>query len=101
MYQSITMPEFEQLVKQGGVSILDVREPNEFSGGHIKEAILMPLNSIPEQLDQLNKEETYYVICHSGMRSASASAFLAGEDYNVINVMGGMSAWKGETLSGM
>lgn len=101
MYQSITMPEFEQLVKQGEVSILDVREPNEFSGGHIKEAVLMPLNSIPEQLDQLNKEKEYYIICHSGMRSVSASAFLAEEGYSVTNVMGGMSAWKGESINGM
>lgn len=101
MYQSITMPEFEHLVKQGGISILDVREPTEFSSGHIKEAVLMPLNSIPEQLNQLNKEKEYYIICHSGMRSASASAFLAEEGYSVINVMGGMSAWKGESINGM
>ena len=88
MYQSITMPEFEQLAKQTEISILDVREPSEFSGGHIKDAVLIPLNSIPEQLDQLSKEETYYVICHSGMRSASASAFLAEKGYSVTNVMG-------------
>lgn len=101
MYQTISMPEFEQLVKNETPAILDVREENEYEMGHIDGVQLIPLNTIPTNLAALNKEQPYYVICHSGMRSASACGYLAEQGYQVTNVMGGMSSWRGETVYGM
>lgn len=56
----------------------------------------MPLSELAQSYTQLDKEQPYFVICHSGARSANASEFLGSQGYNVTNVMGGMSAWRGE-----
>lgn len=96
MYQSISMPEFEQLEKRNQLAILDVREADEYAQGHIHNAQLFPLSLIQDHAPSLDAEPEYYVICHSGARSAMASQYLADLGYKITNVMGGMSAWRGE-----
>ncbi|MDF2556973.1 MAG: hypothetical protein K0R71_801 [Bacillales bacterium] len=98
MYQSIAMPEFDILFRKEKVNVIDVRESFEHAYGHIEDAILMPLATIPLQIEQLDMSQKYYVICQSGMRSAQASAYLSKAGYDVVNIMGGMSAWRGETV---
>ncbi|MHC5226811.1 rhodanese-like domain-containing protein [Enterococcus sp. LJL99] len=94
MYQSVSMNEFEQLVKQTTLTVIDVREVGEFENGHIHNAINIPLGLLEEQMATL-KEPSYYVICHSGGRSQVASQLLASSGYEITNVLGGMSAWNG------
>lgn len=96
MYNSIMMAEFEQLLKKKDINVIDVREDDEFESGHIKTAKHIALGTIPENLDKLDDKEEYYVICYSGARSARASMFLGNKCYKVTNVMGGMSAYRGE-----
>ena len=93
MYQTIGADEFSRLKK---IKVIDVRETQEHAYGYIKEAHLMPLNTIPSQLHNLSKEDTYYVVCHSGARSSFACQYLSNQGYGVVNVMGGMSAYKGD-----
>ncbi len=90
------MAEFEQLLKNKEINVIDVREDDEFESGHIKIAKHIALGTIPDNLDKLDEKEEYYVICHSGARSARASMFLGNKGYKVVNVMGGMSAYRGE-----
>lgn len=101
MFETISMPEFEQLIKKKSVSILDVRENHEYEQGHIENVLLIPMQTIPDELDQLDIDQPYYVICHSGVRSSSVCQYLSQEGYQVTNIMGGMSAWKGESVYGM
>ncbi len=63
MYQSITMPEFEQLWKKTPVKLVDVREADEFAHAHVDGAISMPLSGLEDTADQLDKDENYYVMC--------------------------------------
>ncbi|NLC33963.1 MAG: rhodanese-like domain-containing protein [Erysipelothrix sp.] len=93
MYQSITMNEMQRMKD---INIIDVRESEEHQMGVIEGAILMPLNTIPSHLDELDKEETYHLVCHSGNRSSIAAQYLSKQGYNVVNVMGGMSAYSGK-----
>ncbi|MFV0557562.1 MAG: rhodanese-like domain-containing protein [Enterococcus sp.] len=95
MYNSIFIDEFSQQAKRTALAIVDVRELAEFQNGHIPTAQNLPLSSLTTTYQKLDKETPYYIICHAGGRSAQASDFLAQQGYDVTNVMGGMSAWKG------
>ena len=92
--KEISFDEFYQLYQKGSLSVLDVREVEEFETLHLEGAQNLPLSQLADTYDQLDKDQLYYVICKSGMRSARACQFLAEQGYDVINVQGGMMAFE-------
>lgn len=78
------------------IVLLDVREEAEYAFGHIPSAQSMPLNTVEEQLEQLDKESAVYVVCRTGNRSDFAAKKLADAGFkNIFNVVPGMSEWNG------
>src|SRR6476661_10580174 len=74
--------------------LIDVREPFEFEIARIDGAKLIPLGEIPEHADELHREQTFVVHCHSGRRSAEAVRLLKQRGFaNVYNLEGGIDAW--------
>ena len=74
--------------------LIDVREPFEFEIARIDGAQLIPLGEILERADELRREETCIVHCHSGRRSAQAVRLLKQHGFaNVYNLEGGIEAW--------
>ena len=96
MFNSIIMDEFGQKQRKDDLNIIDVREAGEFSSGHIPGAINVPLSEFAQHLDKIDKDKEQYVVCLSGARSSVACDFLGNNGYTVVNVMGGMSAWRGD-----
>lgn len=96
MHKSTGMPEFYQEAKRHQLPIIDVREIDEFEAGHIPNAKNVPLSTLAENFETLDKDQAYYVICQAGGRSARACDFLSKQGYDVTNVLGGTSAWPGE-----
>lgn len=94
MYKTITMDEFYRSHQP----IIDVREAYEYQMGHIPESVNLPLSELTTSFQQLDAAKEYHVICQSGARSARACEFLSGKGYQVVNVLGGISAWKGELV---
>lgn len=92
--KEITFNDFYQLYQNSSLSVLDVREVEEFETLHLEGAQNLPLSQLTDTYDQLDKDLLYYVICKSGMRSARACQFLAEQGYDVINVQGGMTAFE-------
>ena len=92
---SISTIELEQKLKEN-IQLIDVRTPGEFRRGHIKNSKNVPLNEIG-QFTPIT-DETVYVICHSGARSKLAAKKLKKKGYDVINIQGGMHAWRGKTV---
>ena len=92
--KEISFDEFYQLYQKGSLSVLDVREVEEFEALHLEGAQNLPLGQLADIYDRLDKDLLYYVICKSGMRSARACQFLAEQGYEVINVQGGMTAFE-------
>ena len=88
----ITFDDFYQLYQKESLSVLDVREVEEFEALHLESARNFPLSQLADTYEQLDKDQLYYVICKSGMRSARACQFLTEQGYEVINVQGGMDA---------
>jgi rhodanese-related sulfurtransferase len=80
-------PEVDyQELKKAGALIVDVRSPGEFSAGHIKGAVNIPVNTLASHLPKVPKTKPIITCCASGMRSASAKQILMNSGFeNVYN----------------
>lgn len=85
----------DQLVleRERGATVIDVREVDEYIAAHVPGVRLVPLGTIPDALDALPRDETVYVICHSGARSLRAADFLTAQGFDAVSVAGGTSTW--------
>ena len=98
----IDIDEFADRLAEG-VNVIDVREPDEYTGGHVPGAELIPLGAVASNLDRFAADATTYVICKSGVRSMRACELAASQGFDVVNVTGGTGAWVAsgrETTSG-
>ena len=59
-----------------GALLIDVRTKGEFAGGHIKDSKNIPLDELDRALPKLDKEQTFILVCASGMRSARATSIM-------------------------
>jgi rhodanese-related sulfurtransferase len=74
--------------------LLDVREVDEWVAGHAPEARHIPLGDLGMRSGEIPAEQTVYVICRSGNRSAHAAHALNGAGWHAVNVAGGMHEWE-------
>ena len=81
-----------------GAVVIDVREPQEYAGGHVPGARLIPLASLPAHAAGLSGGEPVYIICATGNRSLTAARFLAGRGVDAKSVAGGTSRWMASGL---
>ncbi|MCA1053901.1 rhodanese-like domain-containing protein [Rossellomorea aquimaris] len=94
---AITPSGLQKLLEAGeNPSIIDVRETSEVKAGKIPNALNIPLGLLEFRMNELNKTDRYYIVCQSGGRSSQAVRFLQYHGFNVVNMEGGMSAWKGQ-----
>lgn len=88
-------------LNQPDVVFLDVRTPFEYKHRRIKQAINIPLDELLNRHKELDPEKEIIVLCEHGIRSQSASGLLIQLGFmQVANMIGGMSRWTGETVSG-
>ena len=92
--ERIKPADFQVLNQKEDITILDVREVEEFQSGHIEGALNAPLSTLDKGYEQLDASKRYYVICQGGMRSERACQFLETKGFDVVNVEGGMNRWK-------
>lgn len=95
-YKSISQQEAKQMMDSGNVLVLDVREQDEYSTGHIGGAVLLPVGTINADTASKvipSKDATVLVYCRSGNRSKKASAALAKLGYTNIYEIGGITTW--------
>ncbi|SUI98762.1 sulfurtransferase TusA family protein [Sporosarcina pasteurii] len=84
------------LESEQNIVLLDVREEAEYAFGHIPSAKSMPLNTVDEQMNQVDQSSDVYVICRTGNRSDLVAKKLTEAGFsNVYNVVPGMSEWNG------
>jgi glyoxylase-like metal-dependent hydrolase (beta-lactamase superfamily II)/rhodanese-related sulfurtransferase len=92
-----------QLVSTHRPFVLDVREPQEYTGelGHIASSALVPLRELADRAAELQAHKTgpTVVVCRSGVRSTTAAAILEGLGFEqVYNLQGGMVEWNDRRL---
>lgn len=87
--KNIEFKDIQELSK-----IIDIREENEVQKLSIPGVTNVTMNKlISEPEKHLNQNEEYYIMCASGGRSASTCTILLDKGYNVVNVLGGISAY--------
>ncbi len=94
--QLVDVATASELAADPAVIVLDVRTPAEFAEGHISRAVSVDVQDpgFESRIAQLDRTATYLVYCHSGNRSAQATADMAALGFtNVNNLDGGISAW--------
>lgn len=94
--KSLSPSELKQkLDSQEDVFLLDVRNLNEYEICHLEQAVLIPMNTIPNNVKRIPTDRPVVVYCHHGMRSASVIQFLEqNHDLpNLYNLSGGIEAW--------
>jgi rhodanese-related sulfurtransferase len=84
--------DYNELIKQGAI-ILDVRSKGEFSNGHIKNSINIPVDQLSNNLAKLkDKDKCIICCCASGMRSGAAKRILESGGYKAVYNGGGWSS---------
>jgi len=93
MADEITVDQLVLEQSAGPITLIDVREADEFTAARVAGARLVPLGTVPDALDSIPEEGTIYVICHSGARSQRAADYLLAHGRSAVSVAGGTSAW--------
>ncbi len=75
------------------IVLVDVREDDEYSDGHVASAVHIALSTVPDRVDEIPSEGPVYVICAVGGRSGKAAEFLRTKGIDAINVAGGTNGW--------
>jgi len=73
--------------------IVDVRTKDEYGGGHLEGALLIPVQELEGRLDELAKDDALIVYCRSGGRSRNASEILVSNGFQRVYDMGGINTW--------
>lgn len=95
-FENMNVNQFANYIANDSVQTLDVRTPDEFSEGHIKDAININVfddDFLEEATKELDKSRPVAVYCRSGKRSADAARKLSATGYKVTNLEGGILAW--------
>src|SRR5436190_2009222 len=96
--QEITVTELKQLIdNKEDFQLIDVREPSEFNAANLS-GELIPLATVPSNVDKISKDKKVIVHCRSGKRSENAIRFLEANHgfSNLYNLKGGILAYKNE-----
>ena len=96
-YENANVNEFAELVADTNVVVLDVRTASEFAEGHLERAINIDYHQgdfLEKAKATLPLDKKIAVYCRSGRRSAGAAGKLADEGYKLVNLKGGIIAWK-------
>ena len=80
-------------LQKGGAYLVDVRAPGEYSSGHIKGAVNIPLDKISRTTSKISKNSDVIVYCLSGARSSSALRQLKSMGYTKVHNLGSIGRW--------
>ncbi|HEY3414833.1 MAG TPA: rhodanese-like domain-containing protein [Armatimonadota bacterium] len=89
--------EVERAFREGArFRVLDVRTHPEFAAYHIPGAMQAPIDTLPDELEFIDRETDWIVVCEHGVRSRAATGYLRQNGFDrVCNMVGGMARWRG------
>ena len=96
-FENTDVNGFAELIADTNVVVLDVRTASEFDEGHLQRAINIDQGQsdfVEKTQKALPVDKIIAVYCRSGRRSANAASKLADVGYKLVNLKGGIIAWK-------
>jgi rhodanese-related sulfurtransferase len=94
MIRTLSPKEAEALIAQGGIDIVDVRDAHEWSGGHILNARLVPLDKLKQDPRAALPRDGILFVCARGMRSLAAAKVAEALGFaSLYSIAGGTIAW--------
>lgn len=94
MIQTISPRDADELIKSGEVDVVDVREPREWSVGHVPHARLVPLDQLRADPQRALPRDRVVFVCAKGARSLTAAKLAERLGFNQLyNLDGGTSGW--------
>jgi rhodanese-related sulfurtransferase len=91
--EELSPRQLADLLSEGGVQLVDVREPYEHEAGRIADDLHIELNDLPAEAGSLDRERPLVFYCRSGSRSALATQAFAAAGFDAHNLDGGLKAW--------
>lgn len=102
MYPSIPMWELDRRLCRGEPTYLvDLRDREEYGMCHLRGAINIPYEELEMRICELPMDQVLYFYCARGSQSLLICNLLSRRGYRVVNVGGGMNAYRGNCLEGM
>ena len=93
MKNEITVETLQKEMEQKTIILIDVRENDEYEYCKIQGSMHIPMNDIPVRMKEISIDNSYAVICHTGVRSGMVCNYLKNIGYNAVNVIGGIDKW--------
>ena len=94
-FKRISATEAKEMIDKGGIQLIDVRQPAEYTGAHIAGSELIPVDAIFARMEEVSQEKPVIFHCAVGVRSALACEMAAAMGRTkIFNMEGGMDAWK-------
>jgi rhodanese-related sulfurtransferase len=87
-----------ELIRDGAVQLVDVREPYEVEAGRLEGARHIELERLASQADSLDKERPVIFYCRLGSRSGMATQAFLASGWDAYNMRGGITEWAGRGL---
>ena len=95
-YRRVTVDEAAEMYGDANVTYVDVRRPDEYAEGHIKDALFIPVDDILARIDELPEGQNLLFICAVGVRSGLACEMAAAmgiDSERLFNIEEGTDTW--------
>jgi rhodanese-related sulfurtransferase len=92
--REITPAELQQLLSDDNPpTLIDVREEGEAAICAIEGSTLIPMNTLPQRVQEIPPGRPVVLYCHGGMRSLMAGRWLSNNGYEALSLAGGIDRW--------
>ena len=95
-YHRIDLEEALEMYQQEDTVVIDVRRPDEYSAGHVADALSIPVDDLLSRFDELPESKKLLFICEVGVRSGLACEMAAAMGLsadNLYNIEAGTGSW--------
>ena len=94
MFKEINPHLVQEMVEEGTVNVVDIRDPGSYAAGHIPNAVSLNDQNVKEYIEKTDKQTPLVVCCYHGNSSRGAAEYLSQQGFKeVYSMTGGFEAW--------